>query len=103
MRGRKPKPTLMKQLNGNPGKRPLNDREPVPPAGTPTPPDYLDDVARQEWFHTCLEPDYVDPARRPRQRDSPISTCRPRPRYTHPIARGVRPHRSAGLRRTRRT
>ena len=30
-RGRKPKPTALKVLEGNPGKRPLNDREPVPP------------------------------------------------------------------------
>ena len=30
-RGRKPKPTALKLLEGNPGKRPLNDREPVPP------------------------------------------------------------------------
>ena len=33
-RGRKPKPTALKVLEGNPGKRPLNDREPVPPKGT---------------------------------------------------------------------
>ena len=32
-RGRKPKPTALKVLEGNPGKRPLNDREPVPPKG----------------------------------------------------------------------
>ena len=30
-RGRKPKPTALKLLEGNPGKRPLNGREPVPP------------------------------------------------------------------------
>lgn len=29
-RGRKPKPTNLKQLAGNPGKRPLNKREPKP-------------------------------------------------------------------------
>jgi P27 family predicted phage terminase small subunit len=29
-RGRKPKPTSVKQLQGNPGKRPLNKREPKP-------------------------------------------------------------------------
>jgi len=36
--GRKPKPTAIKRLAGNPGKRPLNDREPrpeVPSARTP--------------------------------------------------------------------
>lgn len=31
MVGRKPKPTALKRLQGNPGKRPLNDREPKPP------------------------------------------------------------------------
>ena len=30
MRGRKPKPTAAKELQGNPGKRPLNKREPRP-------------------------------------------------------------------------
>ena len=29
-RGRKPKPTAVKVLEGNPGKRPLNMYEPVP-------------------------------------------------------------------------
>ena len=52
MRGRKPKPTLLKQLEGNPGKRPLNDREPVAPPGIPDPPAFLDEVAREEWTHT---------------------------------------------------
>ena len=31
MRGRKPKPTALKLLAGNPGRRPLNTREPVLP------------------------------------------------------------------------
>ena len=30
MKGRKPKPTQLNQLQGNPGKRPLNKREPKP-------------------------------------------------------------------------
>lgn len=33
MQGRKPKPTRMKILAGNPGKRPLNNREPQPTVG----------------------------------------------------------------------
>src|SRR5262245_15670419 len=53
MRGRKPKPTLIRQLEGNPGKRPLNDREPVPPPGVPECPDILDDDGRAEWFRTA--------------------------------------------------
>lgn len=30
MRGRKPKPTYLKIVEGNPGKRPLNEDEPIP-------------------------------------------------------------------------
>lgn len=30
IRGRKPKPTVLKVLSGNPGKRPLNEKEPKP-------------------------------------------------------------------------
>ncbi len=30
MAGRKPKPTAVKKLEGNPGKRKLNKKEPVP-------------------------------------------------------------------------
>ena len=33
-RGRKPKPTALKMLEGNPGKHPLNEHEPVPPKST---------------------------------------------------------------------
>jgi P27 family predicted phage terminase small subunit len=53
MRGRKPKPTLTRRLEGNPGKRRLNDREPVPSAGIPECPAHLDDEARAEWFRTA--------------------------------------------------
>lgn len=49
MRGRKPKPTSLKVLDGNPGKRPLNDREPEAPQGMPESPDWLDDEAKAEW------------------------------------------------------
>ena len=53
MRGRKPKPTALRAIEGNPGKRRLNDREPTPPEGVPDCPDELDDVARAEWFRTA--------------------------------------------------
>lgn len=48
-RGRKPKPTALKRAAGNPGKRALNDAEPEPPAGLPTCPPHLNDIAREEW------------------------------------------------------
>ena len=35
MRGRKPKPTRLKVINGNPGKRPLNLDGPIPEAAIP--------------------------------------------------------------------
>lgn len=49
MAGRKPKPTHLKLLQGNPGKRPINSAEPKPPAELPDPPDHLCDAAKQEW------------------------------------------------------
>jgi P27 family predicted phage terminase small subunit len=50
MRGRKPKPTVLKILEGNPGRRPINKCEPQAPAEVPECPDFLDDEARAEWF-----------------------------------------------------
>lgn len=50
-RGRKPKPTALRKLSGNAGKRKLNAREPVPPspADLLIPSSWLDKVAQQEW------------------------------------------------------
>ena len=48
-RGRKPKPTAIKILEGNPGKRPLNTNEPVPPQGDISCPDWLEPEAQREW------------------------------------------------------
>lgn len=47
--GRKPKPTALKILEGNPGKRPLNENEPEPQVRIPVCPDCLDLPAQQEW------------------------------------------------------
>jgi P27 family predicted phage terminase small subunit len=54
MRGRKPKPTARKRLEGNPGHRPFNRREPQPPiadASFDQPPAALTDhpIAILEW------------------------------------------------------
>ena len=35
--GRKPKPTALKALQGNPGRRPLNEQEPLPPGDVKRP------------------------------------------------------------------
>jgi P27 family predicted phage terminase small subunit len=48
MAGRKPKPTALKELQGNPGKRALNKSEPQP-AGSPKCPPHLDKAAKAEW------------------------------------------------------
>jgi P27 family predicted phage terminase small subunit len=51
MAGRKPKPTNLKILEGNPGRRPLNKREPQPkrPTKTPRAPQHLSKEAQKEW------------------------------------------------------
>ena len=49
MTGRKPKPTAVKKLEGNPGKRKLNTKEPIPAKGMPTCPDWLMPEAKEEW------------------------------------------------------
>ena len=48
-RGRKPKPTALKILEGNPGKRPLNENEPIPPKGNIKCPSWLLPEAKKEW------------------------------------------------------
>ena len=48
-RGRKPKPTPVKVLEGNPGKRSLNTAEPKPEKKAPRCPSWLEDEAKKEW------------------------------------------------------
>lgn len=50
-RGPAPKPTAIKQLQGNPGKRPLNANEPRPPSSDrpPAVPRWLSEEAKKEW------------------------------------------------------
>ena len=49
MRGRPPKPTHLKAITGNPGKRPLNEREPRPEIEIPECPPELSPAAQREW------------------------------------------------------
>lgn len=49
MAGRKPIPTAIKELNGNPGKRPMNDAEPQPKHGEPPMPTGLSKYAKAAW------------------------------------------------------
>ena len=48
-RGRKPKPTAVKVLEGNPGKRSLNTEEPKPEKKAPRCPSWLEEEAKKEW------------------------------------------------------
>jgi P27 family predicted phage terminase small subunit len=49
MNGPPPKPTALKILEGNPGRRPLNMREPKPARKAPPMPPWLNDVAKKQW------------------------------------------------------
>ncbi len=47
--GRRPKPTAVRKLQGNPGKRPLNQDKPTPQPGEPPMPAGLSLAAQKEW------------------------------------------------------
>ena len=53
--GRKPKPTSLKVLEGNPGKRALNDTEPKPEKKAPKCPTWLNKEAKKEWKRIATE------------------------------------------------
>lgn len=55
MRGRKAKPTAVKELEGNPGKRKLNKQEPKPETAIPACPPHIKGVARTEWTRITTE------------------------------------------------
>ncbi len=55
MRGRKPKPTRLKKLAGNPGKHPLNKHEARVGPEIPTCPSHLLGEARREWKRITVE------------------------------------------------
>jgi len=54
-RGRKPTPTRLKLLLGNPGGRPLNALEPRPAAAVPARPPHLAGEAAAEWDRITRE------------------------------------------------
>lgn len=49
MKGRKPTPTHLKIVKGNPGKRPLNAKEPIVGRSRPSAPEHMSDRAREAW------------------------------------------------------
>lgn len=56
-RGFAPEPTCIRILKGNPGKRPLNMREPKPKPVRPICPAWLDAEAKREWRRIVPELD----------------------------------------------
>lgn len=55
MRGRKAKPSAIKELNGNPGKRALNKNEPKPEQSIPAMPAHFAGETRKEWTRITKE------------------------------------------------
>lgn len=55
--GRKPVPSVLRELRGNPRHRPLNDEEPIPKSGIDdyAPPDYFNEAQAREWRQVCSE------------------------------------------------
>lgn len=53
MAGRKPKPTALKKLEGNPGKRKLNTKEPIPAKGMLNCPEWLLPEAKECHADDC--------------------------------------------------
>ena len=53
--GRKPKPTWLKMVTGNPGHRPLNEAEPVSVVGIGPPPDSFNAEMRVRWLEMVNE------------------------------------------------
>ena len=48
-KGRKPVPTALKLLGGNPGKRKLNKDEPIPKIKLPSCPGWLEPESKKRW------------------------------------------------------
>ena len=53
----RPTPTAMKKLAGNPGKRPMNEHEPMPAGGAPACPEWMEGDALREWNRIVPELD----------------------------------------------
>lgn len=52
---RRPKPSYLRVLEGNPGKRPVNHEEPVPIGDLPPPPHWMSDRQKELWRQTVAE------------------------------------------------
>lgn len=58
-RGPAPKPTALRIVEGNPGKKPLNHDEPKPTLGIPSCPMWLEPEAKKEWRRISRELDKI--------------------------------------------
>lgn len=58
MRGRRPKPTAIKELEGNPGKRRLNKAEPQPEGDLFAAPGWMTDSQREGWAYAITHAPY---------------------------------------------
>ena len=58
MRGRRPKPTALKELEGNPGKRPLNKHEPKPEGDLYAAPEWMTEAQREGWAYAITNAPY---------------------------------------------
>ena len=58
MRGRRPKPTALKEMEGNPGKRPLNKAEPKPTGDLYAAPEWMSDSQREGWAYAITNAPY---------------------------------------------
>lgn len=58
MRGRRPKPTALKELEGNPGKRALNKHEPQPEGDLYAAPEWMTPSQREGWAHAITHAPY---------------------------------------------
>lgn len=54
MKGRKPTPSHLRLVKGNPGKRPINEQEPTPRRERPSAPAHISDLAREVWGQAVL-------------------------------------------------
>lgn len=54
MAGRRPKPTILKLVAGNPGKRAVNKKEPKPKRVIPSCPAHLKTEAKVAWGRLCV-------------------------------------------------
>ena len=55
VKGRKPKPTHLRVIEGNRGKRDLPQNEPTPRSAYPDKPDFTSDAAAECWDRTVVE------------------------------------------------